>query len=1230
MRRVTSMGPTARWFGLASICSALALGAAALVSTPTIAEEPSPPSTQSPATAGTTATTGTTQPDALSAQSVAASLGKRVLDQAASTQFTNLYANPDGTWTEQTSPVPFQTKASDGTWVPINNDLESGWGGRLVPQAGDEKVSFSDGGDTAVASMTVDGQSVGWTWPTVLPTPTVSGATATYQLSSTEQLVLTASAAGFTDDIVLTAPPTTQANADFTLPMEVAGSTLATTEGTSPDGAVLTDSAGKGVLWASSPIAYDSSRGAGGPSYSPVQVGVGTYQAGGVRALNGGGTAGTPGQTGHASGGVGISLAPAWSWLTSPSTVYPVTIDPSFSSLTTGDAWVNSSFPSGNNNGGTTLQVGDNSASGWVARTFLHFNAAAMGNLSGATIQSAALQLYNINANSCTLAPIDVQRVSSADWNANTLDWSNQPSTAGDIASFSPAYGYSSSCSANNASWDVTSDVRQWASGASPNYGLRVRAENEGNANSWRVYRSQEWGSNEPQLSVTYTNPNPVVPGSLSMSPCADDCDPAWETTTTLTPTFDATSTADGTSSLTYNWQIEDQDSQTVLDSGTSSASPGSAATWTVPAGDLADNTGYSWRVEAVNGSLVSGWTDWQDFGTAVAQSSDAPTDLSLTPCVGDDCSSLSTTSLTPILTADAGDGDTDGDDTVAEEVTFEVRAAGTTTVLATTTIETASGQSTSFRVPSGSLTSTGNYEFRASGINDDGITTWSDWTPFTVVAPSGPTEPQLSMTGCEEFCDQAPWVAPTSTPTLTVVNEDSQQATIDIEFMTDGGPTLSTTIPSVGAGQSTSWVVPSGSLGHGRYLVRAGANNSTATTWTGWQEITVDQGASVAADPTLDQDTSTLPPTPDASNDNEDVDEPSTSSSQEASADASLAAEAAADPSDDAVTDGYGARISDADDNATQSFNYMAQRFAPDVFLDKGEPYYPESTKSFINHAELEFYHSPQCPPGDQVYGPSQRSLSDTTHVGHPWALEEDPDYPPVLICAQADSTNYYPYQDIRPWDKNNVMGSYFYNQGFTLRVYDSNVLDGFKSEKTGPTISSPVYVRYQAGNYLTYWFFYGDNAPYHRKLGIGYSVPIIDHHQGDWERITVKLSPNNTAEWVEYHQHYTSCDLPWSEVTRDDGTHPVVWSAGGTHASYPPNIASTWSKLGWHDEISGDGTEWLTYPSTRALSKQDWYGYGGAWGAASQFGTNLTGPMGPGPYKSSAPKWNEKCQLN
>lgn len=171
-----------------------------------------------------------------------------------------------------------------------------------------------------------------------------------------------------------------------------------------------------------------------------------------------------------------------------------------------------------------------------------------------------------------------------------------------------------------------------------------------------------------------------------------------------------------------------------------------------------------------------------------------------------------------------------------------------------------------------------------------------------------------------------------------------------------------------------------------------------------------------------------------------------------------------------------------------------------------------------------------------------------------------------------------------------------------------------------------------------LTYWLFYGLSRPP--------SVPDdskILTHEGDWERIAVTIvgvGPKTEGRYdrylplsVRYHYHDDSRLLPWHAVRRAAGaggaaetaTHPIVYSAKGSHASY-------WRAGRYESEYRPNGKRlfavhddaiacqkcprWQTWDLVLDVTGERWYGFGGAWGVASKR-SDGTGPLGPSRYK-------------
>jgi len=128
---------------------------------------------------------------------------------------------------------------------------------------------------------------------------------------------------------------------------------------------------------------------------------------------------------------------------------------------------------------------------------------------------------------------------------------------------------------------------------------------------------------------------------------------------------------------------------------------------------------------------------------------------------------------------------------------------------------------------------------------------------------------------------------------------------------------------------------------------------------------------------------------------------------------------------------------------------------------------------------------------------------------------------------------------------------------------------------------------------------------------------------HEGDWERITVYLDEANPGQAppaaVAFYRHSTNTFRAWEEVEKEAETHPVVYSAIGSHASLPS------PGYGFVDVGDADGPRWRTWEPEDALVsivEQPWYGFGGAWGRLGRV-RDATGPLGPGAHwKHAAPR--------
>ena len=143
-------------------------------------------------------------------------------------------------------------------------------------------------------------------------------------------------------------------------------------------------------------------------------------------------------------------------------------------------------------------------------------------------------------------------------------------------------------------------------------------------------------------------------------------------------------------------------------------------------------------------------------------------------------------------------------------------------------------------------------------------------------------------------------------------------------------------------------------------------------------------------------------------------------------------------------------------------------------------------------------------------------------------------------------------------------------------------------------------MYYDYRPNKHVTFWFFF----PYNDTEGWVSAF----NHQGDWERVSIKLNSSNRATRMHYFRHGAECglDLPWAAVSTDpQNGRPEVFIANGTHGSYAspgshevPCIDLPGPRDFPEDQAQRGPTRWETWKALADVKKQPWYGFGGAWG--------------------------------
>lgn len=461
----------------------------------------------------------TTRPDTISAQITAKATGQRIEDLSQRTATEQVFANPDGSWTSESSGV-VRFAEKNGAMVPIQDlgTLESA--GRMVTGAGAE-LSIADGTDAVgdgptkdsvpLATLTGTGENKGQAlelgWEGELPVPEVKENTATYTEGVEAPVVDAPAEAPDTVDASVTIEPTRtgfahtavidaapEGDLELRFPLKLSKG-LAPVRDEKTGDLRVKDAEGNTVFFAAAPTMWDSKIDeASGLPAAETRVDTELSIEGNTPVL--------------------ILKAPK-EWLQDTARQYPVTIDPTWTSGAS-DTWVQTG-ETGSKAGSTELRVGTWNGGTNKARSFLQFTST---KLTGLKITKAELRLENYYSYSCTSAPVKVQRLTEA-WDSSDVRWTAQPdyTTSGE-ASVNVSKGYSSSCATGYVYYPITPIAQYWADNPTKNYGVRLVASDETNNYSWKRYRSANYvdgytADSEPNFIVTY-NSYPDTPSGVS------------------------------------------------------------------------------------------------------------------------------------------------------------------------------------------------------------------------------------------------------------------------------------------------------------------------------------------------------------------------------------------------------------------------------------------------------------------------------------------------------------------------------------------------------------------------------------------------------------------------------------------------------------------------------------------------------------------------------------------
>ncbi|MFC4589994.1 LamG-like jellyroll fold domain-containing protein [Sphaerisporangium corydalis] len=537
------------------------------------------------------------------ALSRARSEGRRVEVSAARTENRQVFANPDGSFTSETSALPERVRR-DGGWAEVDTTLAFAADGTVRPAATPLDLAFSGGGPAPLASIGQDGRSVAITWPGPLPKPVLEGDTATYgSVLPGVDLKLTASVLGFSEVLVV---KNRKAAADPALAKIAFGTRVKglSVRGTASGGLSAVTDAGTEVFHSPAPRMWDSSGAtplptlAQGPERQSRQAVMGVDVSAGR-----------------------IALTPDPGLLTGPGTTYPVYIDPQWSGGKQHWTYVDKSYPSESYwDSGHSPEVGY--YGGGVKRSFFRMDS---DNVNGKHILKGTFRITQNKSWGCTSDPQVVQLWLTGSISTSTT-WSHQPSWKDHLGSVASDAGYSSSCPDKGIEFDVTASIVAAAKGGWPNttFGLRDYDDDAGSVWGWKGF------SGSPKLVVDYNTP-PAVPTGVSTypaTPCVTGAgrpylnggDPQHPIKL-IARIYDPDKANDG---VRAEFQMNHYDTAAGTWEAITSTLPGGGKTayaYTTKATDhavsltgLADGETYSYKVRAYDGTDGSAWSPWCEF----------------------------------------------------------------------------------------------------------------------------------------------------------------------------------------------------------------------------------------------------------------------------------------------------------------------------------------------------------------------------------------------------------------------------------------------------------------------------------------------------------------------------------------------------------------------------------------------------------------------------------------
>ncbi|MER7764620.1 polymorphic toxin-type HINT domain-containing protein [Streptomyces sp. NPDC097619] len=564
--------------------------------------------------------------DIPSARVAARLSGKRVEALSERTETSTTWVNKDGSLTSEIAAGPIRFRDTvTGEWRNVDVALTAQPNGsvaskahprglRLAGRSGARAASLKAAQAAPATDLVTLGQGdeqITLQWRGGLPKPALDGTRATYANAVPgADVVVEATRTGFEQFVEVKSQPA--AGFSYTLPLKTKGLKVTA----QPDGSVLfTDKKSKKTATMPAPVMWDATVDpASGEHTNRSRVAMKVVKT---------------------KGGVDLVITPDAEFLADPKTKYPVTVDPSTSSLSSiFDTYVQQG-ETVDWSADTELDLGNpgtkNGDGTWrTARSFITWNTAPVAD---AMVSSATLSLWNFhsgNAPECTGQSWEV-------WTANNAStssrWTNQPSMVTKMATSTQTKG-NTSCTSAPDGWitaDVKDLVQHWANNKWGHSGMGLRATDELNAKQWKRVNSANAASNPPKLTVTY-NYRPRTGTKQEAGSPFFSYGGAY-VVNTLTPTLRDTFIDVNGDKVQGAFQIFDNATNAQVGDVLRSAfvPSGQPASVKVPAGVLTNGKTYRFRTSPYDGTHYNlGWSAEKTF-TVDTTAPSAPTGITST-----------------------------------------------------------------------------------------------------------------------------------------------------------------------------------------------------------------------------------------------------------------------------------------------------------------------------------------------------------------------------------------------------------------------------------------------------------------------------------------------------------------------------------------------------------------------------------------------------------------------